>query len=163
MASRRPPRLHRDLYRGLQRYFLTICTIHRLDHFATRERAEMAMGQLLLTAAGYSFEIIAYCFMPDHAHGLFESKTEDADFLKFVCMYKQRSAFEFKKTTGGRLWQEGFYDHVLRDEESTLSVAAYIIQNPVRAGLCKDPREYPFVGSSQYSLDQLVDAIPWRP
>jgi len=96
-------------------------------------------------------------------HGLFEAMREDADFLKFAAMFKQRSTYEFKKATGRRLWQEGFYDRVLRDDESTLSVAAYITQNPVRAGLCKDPREYPFLGSSRYSIDELVDAIAWRP
>ena len=163
MASRRPPRLDRDLYRGLQRYFLTICTIERATRFVNAGPTEMVIGQLLRTAADYSFETIAHCFMPDHMHGLFESIREDADFLKFAAMFKQRSTFEFKQVKGKRLWQEGFYDRILRDDESTLTVAAYIIQNPVRGGLCNDPRTYPFLGSSRYSIAELIDAIAWRP
>jgi REP-associated tyrosine transposase len=122
----------------------------------------MATKQLLRTTTAYSFEAVADCFMPDHMHGLFEALTEDADFLKFTAMFKQRSAFEFEKTMAKRLWQEGFHDRVLRNEESTLSVAAYIIQNPARAGLCDDPRRYPFMGSSRYSVDELMEAIAWR-
>jgi len=163
MARRRPPRLDPALYLGLQRYFLTICTIERTTHFVDADPTERAMGQLLRTSTDYSFETIAHCFMPDHMHGLFESTREDAEFLKFAAMFKQRSTFEFKKVEGRPLWQEGFYDRILRDEESTLSVAAYIIQNPVRAGLCDDPRAYPFLGSSRYSITELMEAIAWRP
>jgi REP element-mobilizing transposase RayT len=159
----RPPRLRADLYRGLQRYLLTACTIERQRHFVNGSLTTMVTCQLLQTATDYSFEVIAYCFMPDHLHCFVESVAEQADFLKFVAMFKQRSAFAFTKLTSRRLWQGGFHDRVLRDEESTLSVAAYIIQNPVRARLCDDPRRYPFMGSSRYTIDELLEAIAWRP
>jgi len=121
------------------------------------------MQELLRTAVGYSFEAVAYCFMPDHMHGLFEALTDNANFVKFAAMFKQRSAFHFKRATGLSLWQEGFHDRILRNDESTLGIAAYIIQNPVRAGLCEDPRQYQFMGSSRYTIDELLDAIAWRP
>jgi hypothetical protein len=43
-----------------------------------------------------------------------------------------------------RLLAEGFYDHALRKEEDIRVVAEYIINNPVRAGLVKEWRDYPF-------------------
>jgi putative transposase len=49
-----------------------------------------------------------------------------------------------KKGMAGACWQRGFYDHVLRKEEDTRAVAEYIINNPVRAGLVKTWRDYPF-------------------
>jgi len=45
-----------------------------------------------------------------------------------------------------RLWQDGYYDHVLREEEATIPVARYIVLNPVRAGLCEDASAYPAPG-----------------
>jgi REP-associated tyrosine transposase len=159
----RPPRLDAALYIGLQRYLLTICTTERREHFVVGDRTVAAIGDLLRTAVDYSFEAIAYCFMPDHMHGLFEALREDADFLKFAAMFKQRSAFGFKKVNGTHLWQEGFHDRILRDDEATLDVAAYIIQNPVRARVCDDPRQYRFMGSSRYTIDELLEAIAWRP
>jgi hypothetical protein len=45
---------------------------------------------------------------------------------------------------------------VLRDDEATLSVARYILANPVRAGLARSVEEYPFVGSLVYELKDLL-------
>ena len=55
------------------------------------------------------------------------------------------------------LWQDGFYDHVLRREEDSLAIAAYIVANPVRAGLVKSVTEYPYSGSALYSLHELAE------
>jgi hypothetical protein len=52
--------------------------------------------------------------------------------------------------------QDGFYDHVLRREEDSLAIAAYIVANPVRAGLVKSVTEYSYSGSSLYSLHELA-------
>ncbi|MFC5526621.1 transposase [Rhodanobacter ginsengisoli] len=51
---------------------------------------------------------------------------------------KQQCPFE------GRLWEKGFHDHALRRDESVEKAARYIIANPVRAGLVRDPMDYPY-------------------
>jgi REP element-mobilizing transposase RayT len=101
--------------------------------------------------------------MRDHFHGLFESAAADCDFRKFVSMFKQRTAFAHKRAIGKTLWQRGYVDRVLRREEATLDVVACILDNPVRAGLCRDSRDYPFTGSTLYSVADLHDAIASRP
>ena len=58
---------------------------------------------------------------------------------------------------------EAFIDHVLRDDESVLSVARYILENPVRAGITKSVCEYPFTGSPLHSVEEILDSLPWRP
>lgn len=122
-----------------------------------------ARQQLLRTSDDYRFEIIADCVMPDHLHALLNGLAEDADFRRFVSMYKQRTGFEFKRRTASPLWQEGYFDHVLRADEDILGVAAYIVANPVRAGLCQSPAEYPYLGSPAYSVESLIDAAQVRP
>jgi len=126
------------------------------------ECVEQATFDLLRTLTDYRFDGIAYCFMPDHFHGLFDAKEPDCDFAKFACMFKQRTVFAHKRRTGRKLWQEGYFDRILRREEATLDVVAYILENPVRAGLCTDPRQYPFVGSSVYSVDELFESVSGR-
>jgi len=102
--------------------------------------------------------------MRDHFHGLFESTAPDCDFRKFASMLKQRSAFAHKKATSEKLWQDGYFDRVLRREEATLDVVAYILENPVKGGLCRGSRDYPFMGSTRYSIGELHDAVAarWR-
>jgi putative transposase len=126
-------------------------------------RTEEIVEQLLSTAAHWGVEIIAYCFMPDHLLVLVEGVSEQADARKFADAFRQVSGFHFKQARGRRLWQEGYYDHVLREEEATIAAARYIVLNPVRAGLCADASEYALSGSTQYALPELLTAVDWYP
>jgi len=98
--------------------------------------------------------------MPDHGHMLIEGIAADSDLLKFIRMFRQRSGRFFRRQFGRYLWQEDFFDRFVRSEEATPTVVAYIIANPLRAGLCNDVRDYPFVGSGRFTLGELVDALP---
>lgn len=48
---------------------------------------------------------------------------------------------------GQSLWQRSYFDHRIRSSESFHEKCAYVIENPVRAGLVKDASEYPWSGS----------------
>jgi len=159
----RPPRLAGFRYIGLHAYFFTICTFNRHRCFADRGTATITRDHLLRTSADYQFELIAYCLMPDHVHALVEGTTEGADFIRFVSMFKQKSGHSYRQSIGSRLWQESFQEHTLRGDEDVEPIAAYIVGNPIRAGLCEEHRDYPFLGSSRYSLEQLRDAIQMSP
>ncbi len=80
--------------------------------------------------------------MPDHVHALLVPH-DGANIVDFVQSVKSRSSHTFSARTGGRLWQRGFYDHILRREEDVATVARYIVENPVRAGLVDDAAAYP--------------------
>jgi putative transposase len=162
MRSQRP-RLDPASYVGLQRYFLTFCTYGRRRLFVTREAVDLVLDQILRTACEFDFNVNVHCFMPDHVHLLTEGRAEQADAARFVHQAKQRSGYVFAQRYRTRLWQPSFYDHVLRDDEAALSVAHYIIENPVRAGLVESPIDYPFLGTSEYTIGQILDAVCWQP
>jgi putative transposase len=166
MRHRRPPRIDRFDYIGPHVYFLTICTFDRSRWFVDPHCANDATVELLRTAAGYGFAVTAYCFMPDHLHTLLEGTRDDSDFVKCAAMFKQRSAFTHARRYGGQLWQHSYFEHVLRRDDDCLAIAAYIVANPFRAGLCNEIAEYPFVGSDRFTIDQLcmaIQAIPtWK-
>ena len=64
----------------------------------------------------------------------------------FVKLAKQRSGYRFKQKYGSSLWQDGMYDHVLRDQEKTERVIFYVITNPLRSHLVENLLDYPFWG-----------------
>ena len=66
----------------------------------------------------------------------------------FVRRAKQYSGFYYSRAHGGKLWQRYGHDHVLRDNERTEDVVRYILNNPVNAGLCARPQDYPFAAAS---------------
>jgi putative transposase len=99
--------------------------------------------------------------MPDHLHLLVEALSDASDLIAFVHAMKQRTAYEYRRRLqGGPLWQKGYFEHVVRDDESTKTQARYILENPVRAGLMTEPLEYPFSGSLVFTREELVDL--WR-
>ena len=159
MPHRRPPRLPAISYRGPQRIFVTMCTFQRATVFADAQHVAPVRDHLLRTATAYDVEVLAYCFMPDHVHALLAGRSDRADAAACVAMFRQRSGYQHRRRTSRRLWQEGYFDRVLRSEDQTRAVVSYIVGNPVRAGLCQRPGDYPFSGSSRYSLEDLIDTL----
>ena len=46
----------------------------------------------------------------------------------------------------GALWQEEFFDHVLRSSESYTQKREYVYENPVRAGLVPSANDWQWQG-----------------
>jgi REP element-mobilizing transposase RayT len=86
--------------------------------------------------------------MPDHLHLLVAGLTETAALLPAVKLSRQRSAVAFREATAAQLWQPGYFERTLRDDEGVDVVARYIEGNPVRAGLVGSVDEWPFTGGS---------------
>ena len=159
MITGKPEHLKTFDYLGPHRYFLTFCTFERRHIFLTRERTEAVHEQFLRASVDEGFAVLAYCFMPDHVHLLVEAQATDSDCRRFITRAKQLSAFHFHKMFGQRLWQRYGFERTLRSTDATLSVARYIVENPIRAGLVERIHDYPFLGSSVYSLDEILDAV----
>jgi REP-associated tyrosine transposase len=157
------PRLKSFDYVGFYRYFLTICAHGRAQVFVAEDAVTDVLSQLSRTADAEHFSVIAYCFMQDHVHVLTEGMRQDADFRRFVRIFKQRSSFHWKRRTGAELWQRSYFEHVLRDDEDSFGVARYILANPVRAGIVTSPEDYPFVGSLTMTVRDLLYSIQMDP
>ena len=153
------PRLRSFDYRGPQRYFLTFCSHNRRRVFLGDEALTCVTTQLVRASADHVFSVIAYCYMPDHLHLLVEGCDADASLPEFARTFKQRSSFHWKQRFAAPLWQRSYYEHVLRDEESTVGVVRYILENPLRAGLATRVEEYPYVGSMTLSVKDLLYSV----
>jgi REP element-mobilizing transposase RayT len=162
MPFKTVPRLKSFDYVGMHSYFLTICTSERRRLFTDERLVALVRLQLLRVATSEQFEVIAYCFMPDHLHALTNATRDDADFRRFARVFKQCSSFAWKRTIGGELWQRSYFEHVLREDEDLCGVARYIIENPVRAGLVEDALKYPFIGSATLQVRDLLYSVQIR-
>jgi putative transposase len=133
-------------YRGVGWYFLTLCAHGRKPYFRVDATARWLVDELHAESARQSFQIEAFCLMPNHLHVLAHGVSPDADLLRFVKALKHKTSFEFLKRTHQQLWQTSFYDHILRNCEAEQDVARYIWLNPVRARLVDHAAEYPYSG-----------------
>jgi REP element-mobilizing transposase RayT len=78
----------------------------------------------------------------DRVHFLAEGKAENSDCLQFIERGKQFSGYHYKAKFKHRLWQRYGYEHTLRSDEAAISVARYIMENPVRARLVSRIQDY---------------------
>ena len=143
---RKRNRLPLDAYRGARACSLTLNCARRRPAFAEGGVVESCIDILRSCSEKHGFEVVAYCFMPDHLHLLVVGGS-GSDVLRFVKDFKQRTAYSYRRSNSAALWQKSYYDHVLRLEEEVRQVARYIVSNPVRGGLVEDVKDYPHSGS----------------
>jgi putative transposase len=156
----RPKRLANRSYIGPARYFLTFCVRDRLPAFKDRSAAAQTLDHFLRAAEEERFALSSYCLMPDHAHLLVRALDATSNLRQFVKSAKERSGRAYRKHSGQRLWQEGYFERVLRDDSEARQIAQYIVTDPVRAGLVARADEYEFVGATEWALEELMQLVP---
>jgi len=144
---RRPPRLSDFDYLGSCRYFVTCCTEGRCHVFVSRVVVDQMVVQILRSCQRWDFAVLAYVFMPDHIHLLVQGTTAASDFRAFMKNLRKRTSMTYKQFATPALWQDGLFERVLRDDETTLTVIDYLLMNPIRAGLVDQVDKYPFCWS----------------
>jgi len=108
-------------------------------------RAARVVADHLLTFKGERYRLHAWVVMPNHVHAVVE--TFDGWPLGNVVGYwKGSSARAINRVLGleGRLWQPGYFDRYIRDEEHLHRAVLYVVENPVRAGLVQKPEDWVF-------------------
>ena len=140
----RPPRLSR-VFDRTPLYFVTFNTWNR--------RPLLANDAVHQTFCGYveknqerGFTAGRYVIMPDHIH-LFVRVGAEQKVSQYIRLMKQVLTKQIRLVAAEeRIWQPGFFDHVMRSSESYTEKWAYVRMNPVRAGLVDDVDQWPFEG-----------------
>jgi putative transposase len=148
-VRKKRPRLREFDYRGRYAYHVIIVTQNRLAIFTAP--SDTLVTSLQDTAALYGFRLLAYCFMPDHLHMLVQGQEDSSNLVRFVQRYKQLTAHEYKQRSASKLWQDSYFDRILRSNESLVTVAEYIFYNPVSAGLVEGADLYALSGGEYFS------------
>jgi REP element-mobilizing transposase RayT len=146
-------------------YFVTACAASGTP-FVNCALASIVIDELQWLRSQRGICLYAYCLMPDHLHILLQlpgrtSNSPDDDVAgatvlrrgppqtlgSVMATLKGYTTHEsWKAGYEGKLWQTNFYDHILRGYESGIRVAEYILESPVRAGLVRQPDDYPWSG-----------------
>jgi hypothetical protein len=105
--------------------------------------------------------------MPNHVHALLRPH-EGFTLSQILHNWKSFTAHEAQKIAqdsglsipkGVAFWQPESYDHLVRDEADFARILEYILQNPVKAGLCAKPEDWPYLGVAE-ALEFEEGSIP---
>jgi putative transposase len=126
-------------------WFITICTTPRgLNQLARNPVWEVILESLRHRQQHGIWFVDLLVLMPDHLHMLMRVSREGAGLKKVISEWKRWIARQCSIR-----WQRDFFDHRLRSDESRAEKAEYIVQNPVRAGLVAEAKEWRYVWRSE--------------
>lgn len=140
-------------------YFVTTDTWERRKIFLKSTAAELVEAKLFEYRDRGNYCVHHYVVMPDHFHVLLTPEMTTS-LERAIGHIKGGSSFEIGKALRMRfpVWHEGFTEHGIRDDEDYETHVRYIQSNPVKAGLVREPKDYPYCSlNGKYRLD------PWPP
>jgi putative DNA methylase len=96
------------------------------------------------------YHLHAWCIMPTHVHVL-ASPLGGRTLSELLHSWKSFTAKEANRVLGrkGSFWASEYFDRAIRDDAHFHTAQAYIANNPVKAGLCAAPEDWPF-GSARH-------------
>lgn len=148
MPTRKALRLKFFDYAASGAYFVTVCV-----HERRRLLSRISDGRVVLNTAGEivgqqlrslparldGVDVDPFVIMPNHLHAVVRlaPRARQASPLlgQVVGAFKSGSAREInrlRRTPGARVWQRGYYEHVIRDESDLERACEYIANNPAR-------------------------------
>ena len=127
-------------------YFVTVCTSERQPVLANDDAHEVLLAAW---REATWFSVGRYVVMPDHVHLFCAPAVWPSEFLvRWVNYWKSIAARRWPAGGNGtfKLWQRDFWDRQLRSGDSYSEKWAYVSNNPVRAGLVRQAKEWKWQG-----------------
>lgn len=122
-------------------FFVTLVTHERKPILI--DSAPMLRAAIDSTMSKFKTEELAWVILPDHYHGIIN--TNRVSISTVIQCLKMSFASRYRLTMSmrsGRVWQNRFWDHVIRDQRDHRSHLDYIHYNPVKHDRASDPAEY---------------------
>lgn len=142
-----PPRLSRleNVFPGYSIYFVTFCTYRRAS-LLNNPSVHESFRTFCLTAKDHTVVVGRYLLMPDHLHFFVDTGDEVllSDWMK--SLKNSLSKTLRKHHHASPHWQKGFFDYLVRSENSYQEKWLYVRENPVRAKLVSVPDDWPYQG-----------------
>jgi REP element-mobilizing transposase RayT len=119
----------------------------------------MYLNMLRATVRQCRSRLLAYCLMNNHVHLLLE--TPEANLGKGIQRMHGLYAREFNTRHGrsGHLFQGRYGAVRIKTDERLWTVAVYVAMNPVKAGFCAKPDEWPWSSHAATLADRAPDWI----
>ena len=156
-GRRQPYRLGEPRYEELWQPVAFCCSVHQRRPLLLADDVPRVLTDTLLEAAAqHGSAVIAYCIVPDHVHYLACVVEKGGNLRSMIEWFKRVSA---RRISGigfnAPIWQRSYWDRHLRPHEKTSQAVDYILDNPVRKGLCRNRDDWEHSGFFGYPWDAI--------
>ena len=136
-------------------YFITTCTYERRRVLACAEVAAILQDEFALAKNRHGWHIGRYTIMPDHVHFFCRAgRGHNKTLPRFMNLWKEWTSkrIAMRLECNAPIWQKGFFDHLLRSDESYAEKWSYVSNNPVRAGMVARVEDWPYQGCVDFDI-----------
>ena len=137
-------------------YFVTICVHNRYCLFGDVQEGVVRLNNFgLITAACWrdlpnhysAIYLDTFVIMSNHVHGIIvlKSKVNNRPISEIVRAFKTFSARRVnadRETSGTPVWQRGYHEHVIRNEQALTKIRESIANNPAKWSLDRENPQY---------------------
>ncbi|MDO5435520.1 MAG: transposase [Clostridia bacterium] len=131
-------------------YHVMLRGINRQQIFYDKEDYDHFAKVLQQVRQVSGMKLHAYCMMGNHIHLLVQETEEPIETI----FKRIGSAFVYwynlKYERVGHLFQDRYRSEPVDSDTYYLTVLRYILQNPVKAGICARPEDYPYSSAKDY-------------
>jgi REP-associated tyrosine transposase len=141
------PRLPRNALPAEGVYHVTARGVGRSSIVRDDDDARLFLALLAKHVRQERWDCHAFCLMPNHYHAILDAYRDRLShgLHRLNGVYAQ--TFNERYTRSGHLFGDRFAAFVIRGEEHLRNAIEYVLNNPVRAGLCEHPDDWPWSGA----------------
>jgi putative transposase len=140
---------------------------HAINRGNNRERVFHERGDfraflraLAQTQLRYPFALFGYALMSNHFHLLLRPAAgQSISRILQSLTVTHTWRYHRRHQSVGHVWQGRFKSPVIQDDEHLLTVLRYIEANPLRAGLVKNLKDYPWTSYAAHGLGEANPLI----
>lgn len=140
-----------------------------MQKFSRKRNTQFFLRVLYEAREKLNFLLIGFVIMPDHLHLMIvpDRRNTISDVMRHIKGRFSRFYNKSRRINSAdygekplphragnlslpvkKVWQEGFYDHVIRNKKEFMERLNYIHNNPVKAKIVKKPEDYKFSSAS---------------
>lgn len=109
-------------------------------HWLKQPEIAKIVYEAILYYDSKEYDVVTFCIMPNHIHLVADMHKRNIPLHSILQRIKSFTAVKANPILqrSGPFWQRENYDHVVRNGEELKRIVAYVIENPVKARLCKN-------------------------
>jgi len=140
-------------------YHIMLRGINKQSIFEDDEDREKFLQILTECKEICKFQLFAYCIMGNHIHLLIKVEKEPLEqiFKRIGARYVYWYNWKYRRC--GHLFQDRYKSEPIEDDSYFLIVLRYILQNPVKVGLCQTLEEYKWSSYNDYINEKGITDI----
>jgi REP element-mobilizing transposase RayT len=140
-------------------YHIVLRGVNRVDIFFDDDDNLRFLETLDKKKQNHEYWLYGYCLMSNHVHLLVREKEDSISRTMSRIGTSYAKWYNQKYSRSGNVFQGRYGSECVEDDRYLLTVVRYIHNNPVKAGLVKEPEAYRWSSMHEYTSNEHLKGL----